>query len=429
MARHDDIRIYLGETFTNTTLKSNLNFLKLIIDEETSSPVAFNDKVVSFEIVKNEKVIIGGDKSFIIHDINKVISEFTLLIEKFGNILYTDIFFKKGTYPEKMMFTEKSKSILNAKLYAGAMRRVYNWHRYGSNTPIYISHHAGKKIIASVVLDRITYHNGEPTVEYTIIQNDEVIHHSSIHFPYLIKTQSATNKYTSKITSLKSVTNFIEDINKANPNITLGMLEKIIAALNAYQSNTQVVTVTLKTTEVSPMSIVGINDPAIGGVVIKEEQSGYYLNNEPVPLQDLISGLSLYMEQMEGEQNTDVNVVELTESSFDNTLYEGKDVYRMLFNIIQERIIKAHVSFSHIETKGIKVRYRSWVKGKPYYTIEIANENNNIYIFDYFFNLNQILIEAGITKETPCFDAFFTKGNSKESIFGKIKNIFSRAFA
>lgn len=427
MARNDDIRIYLGEVFTDATLSSNLNFLKTLLNEDVSGPVAFGNKVISFEIV-NEKIIIDN-KTFVVNDINKVISEFTLLKEKFGDILYTDIFFKKGTYPEKMMFTERSKSILNAKLYAGAMRRAYNWHRYGSNTPIYISHHAGSKIIASVVLGSISYRNGEPVVEYTIIQNDEIIHHSSIHFPYLIKTQAASDKHTSKITSLKAVTNFVKDINKENPDITLKMIEKIAVALNTYQNNTQVVTVTMELTTAPGGSIIGINDPAIGGVVIKEGQSDHHLNNEPILLQDLISGLPLYSESLEQEQDSEVNVVELTKTSFDSLLRDGKHVYQQLLGIIQDRIVKSHLSFSYLEAKGIKVRYKSWVRGKPYYSIEVSTESNNIYIFDYFFNLNQILIEAGINKVTPNFDNFFTSRNSKESIFGKIKNIFGRVFA
>lgn len=436
MARHSDIRIFLGKTFPLTTLRDNAQFIKLLSDPNdklnepgTSFSITFNSQVFQVTQTSKEKILVGDDNLFQLQDLNKAISEFIMLLDKHGDIPYTDLFFKKGTYPETLYFTDTSKAILNAKLYASAMKRVYNWYRFGSDNPIYVNHYAAQKLIASAVIDTIGYVNGEPVVNFNIIQNDEIIHSAKIHLPFLIKTETTVNKHAPKITCLNEVKTLINQVQSANPKVTtINMIEKVANALLAHQDNTGETYVTLQTADPT-VKLIGVNTPNLGGVRFIETyidgRNVKPLNHDPITIGSLIGGLSLLRREYGDDypEIAQVNpvTIPITADCFTDTFFIGKKIYQDILGYIKSRTRKGQYTISHFDEKGIKVRYVSWMNGKPYYSIECADKGN-IFIFDQYFTLNEIIQEAS-KEETVLLEI------AHKSVMSRIKRAFTNIFA
>jgi hypothetical protein len=405
MARHSDIRIFLGKTFPLTTVGDNVQFIKLMLktaelitEENKNASFTYNSLPFLVTKVSQTKIVLNDDGLFQTQDLNKALNEFSRLEDTYGNIPYTDLFFGEGSYPETLYFTENSKALLNAKIYASVMKRVYNWFRFGSDNPIYINHHAAQKLIASVMIDTITYVKGEPVIGFNIIQNDAIIHSTKVNLPFFIKTEALVNKYTPKITCLNEVKTLVNQIkNNGSGTITLNMVEKVAGCLLARQDSKTEIRVTLQTKD-RAIKLVGINDPQLGGVKFIETNNktmdAITLNEDRILIGTLINGLALLRQEYGNDYQEmsghNVETIEITPDVFSSSFFIGKTCYQDIVDNIKGRVAKGQLTFSNFDEKGVRVRCVSWTNGKPYYSIECV-AGDNIFIFDHFFVLNGLI--------------------------------------
>lgn len=180
MARHSDIRIHMGKMFPACTIGEITQFLAKLIDVvKYTEEESFVFRKTQYTIVRQDKSLFRLDKwphVFMLNDVMKALNDFTELSETVPNMLYTDMFFKQGTYPEVLYLTEGSRANINAKLFAAIMRRVYNTHRTGMDSPIYVNHTVRGILIATISITNIKFFEKQLLVRMNITQNGEIVH-------------------------------------------------------------------------------------------------------------------------------------------------------------------------------------------------------------------------------------------------------------
>lgn len=430
MSRNTDMRIYLGKVFPRATLNDNVVFIKNILDTLDQSDVPLPDHFVfkggiyQVHKLENGRLSLDTNSMFQTEELKKVLSEFERLEEEYGNILYTDLFFKEGCYPTSLRFTDVSKANLNAEVYAATMKRVYNWYRFGSSNPVYINHHVKQKIVASVVIRDVKYHKGRPTVNIEIIEDDAVTHTAKINFPFLIQSQKEIKKFTPAPICLTKVQVMLKDIGeKASKKITVGMIAKVANTLLVHQNTKVEKQVTLQTDD-PDIQVMAINTPELGGIRFYEIRSNLVkaipLNSERIGITDLINGFKLYRDQYsdlyDAVVGNEINVIKLTPDLFGHSFFLGKNTYEDIRTTLGARISKGHTTFSYLEGKGFKIRYISHKEGKAYYFIECV-DTDNIFIFDMYFHLNNMEQEVQVIEPV------------KENFVSRLKRSLTSMFA
>lgn len=189
MARHSDIRIHMGKMFPTCTIGDITQFLTKLVDVvKHTEEEHFIFRKNQYNIVRLDKSLFRLDKYphvFMLNDVMKALNDFSELNENVPNMLYTDMFFKQGTYPEVLYLTEISRANINAKLFAAIMRRVYNTHRSGMDSPIYVNHVVRGILIGTVSITNIKFHEKQLLVRMNVTRNGEIVH--SAEYPVPIK--------------------------------------------------------------------------------------------------------------------------------------------------------------------------------------------------------------------------------------------------
>jgi hypothetical protein len=428
MARSSDIRIILGKTFPLTTIRENINFIKCLMQlwtglgqHGTRQTFMFAGLMFHLTDIDRDKILLN-DHVFQKQDLNRAINEFITLESALGDIPYTDLFFKDGSYPAAMKFTVLTKASLNAKLYAAAMKRIYNWYRFGSDNPIYINHLIDNKLGATASITDIDYVGGRPVVQYDVIQNDTIIHSGKFTHSLIVKTEAVMNRTNPNVEALAEVKTLLEQVSKRlRPEISLYMFEKISMVLLSNQQRKNL-KVTLETD--SPhVKLIAENDPELGGVQFSQYYAlgldGVPLNSVRISIHSLINGFALLRQEYGDEymcrMNGKVTTKPLSPTTFGAGFFIGRDIYRDILESIRGCMAKGHTTFSHFDSKGIKVRYVTWSEGRPYYSIECYVENE-VYVFDTYFSLNKVIEEAKQENEQVV---------TKPSFFERIKQVLT----
>lgn len=187
MARHSDIRIHMGKMFPACTIGDITQFLTKLVDTvKHTEDNRFVFRKNQYDIDRIDKTLFKLDKYphiFLINDVVKALNDFSELNETIPNKLYSDLFFKPGSYPEILYLTEERRSIINAKLFAAIMRRVYNSHRSGMDSPIYVNQVVRGILIGTVSVTNIKFHEKELIVRMSITQNGDVAHSAEYSVP------------------------------------------------------------------------------------------------------------------------------------------------------------------------------------------------------------------------------------------------------
>lgn len=189
MARHSDIRIHMGKMFPTSTIGEITQFLTKLVDVvKHTEEECFLFRNNQYNIVRLDKTLFRLDKwshIFMLNDVVKALNDFSELNESVPNMLYSDMFFKQGTYPEVLYLTDSSRANINAKLFAAIMRRVYNTHRAGMDSPIYVNHVVRGILIGTISITNIKFHEERLLVRMNITQNGDIVH--SAEYPVSIK--------------------------------------------------------------------------------------------------------------------------------------------------------------------------------------------------------------------------------------------------
>lgn len=187
MARHSDVRVHVGKMFPSCTISDITQFLTALVDTlKNTDDDHFISRKNQYRIHRIDKTLFRLDKYphiFLLNDVVKALNDFKELSETIPNKLYSDLFFKPGTYPEILYLTEERRAVINAKLFAAVMRRVYNSHRSGMDSPIYVNQVVRGTLIGTVSITSIKFHEKELSVRMSIVQNGDIQHSADYTVP------------------------------------------------------------------------------------------------------------------------------------------------------------------------------------------------------------------------------------------------------
>lgn len=405
MARHSDFRTYLGTHFPLITLSGNIDFIDQVVagltPEDAPGTVRsfmFNDQSHLVTVIKPGIVRINAStQSYQVQDLVKVRYEFATLLADRGDILYSDIFFKAGDYPASLEIDQEGIASFNARVYSAAMKRAYNWHRFGSDGDIHISHHPGSKVLATVIISEVTFNQAHPVIHFSIIVGEDVVERS-VEFPYAIKYDRKNTRSAPKPIPYDQFIDLLEKVRaRGYGDCSFTLIDKLSSGLQARQG----------TGPVDVFIHPGIPDRLLkanhsaqhGGVLFYEintrDNVPVLISDKPITLTDLRLTTTKYWEQAL-EQERMVNVTPFSAELFDHTFFEGGEVYSGILESLRIRIKRGDKTLSHITSKSVKLRFVTWNEGRPYYTLECVR-NGNLFIFKDFIDMSKVidLLKAG----------------------------------
>jgi len=433
MARHSDIRTYLGKRFPLIKLSGNIDYIDQVIasasPEDPSGTLkhfTFNGVIETVITVKPGIVRLNDvSQSYQIQDLAKVRYEFSTLLLNKGDMLYSDIFFKKGNYPAGLILDQNELAFLNAKVYSAAMKRAYNWHRFGSDGDIHIAHQPGNTVLATVIISEVSFVKAQPVIHYSVLVGDEVLE-TTLQFPYEIKNERRNPKTTPTDVPYAQFLVLLSELRRLGyGDSAFTLIDKLSSGLQARQGN-------------GPVDVC--IHPGIPGRLLKAtckaEDGGvlFYeihtdpneevlINKEPMSLINLRHATATYWEKAL-PQELMVDVSRFSETLFDHPFFAETDVYNTVMDALRLRIKRGDKALSHVHSKSIKLRYVSWNDGEPYYSLECLR-NGKLFVFKNFIDMSdaihQVKLELNYIQPQP--------EQPKFKFIPKLKMFFGGLFA
>jgi hypothetical protein len=399
MARHSDIRTYLGKRFPLIRLSGNIDYIDQIVasaspedEPDTIKHFNFNDVVESVTTVKPGIVRLNdASQSYQIQDLVKVRYEFSTLLLSRGDMLYSDIFFKKGNYPAGLAIDQNELAALNAKVYSAAMKRAYNWHRFGSDGDIHIAHQPGNTVLATIIISEVSFVKAEPVIHYSILVGDEVLE-TTLQFPYAIKNERKSTKATPTDIPYDQFLTLLSTLRRLGyGDSAFTLVDKLSSGLQARQGNGPVDVYIHP--GVPGRMLKATCKPEDGGVLFYEihtvPDEVVLISEQPMSLINLRHATSKYWEKA-APQELMVNVSRFSEDLFEHPFFEDADVYNVVMDALRLRIKRGDKALSHVHSKSIKLRYVSWNEGEPYYSLECLR-NGKLFVFKDFIDMSDAI--------------------------------------